>query len=221
MRRLPKGCVRGTNQAERGGIYLALVLGMVMPWLDACGISPRIAHQGSAYFEHCNAADLDPARSMEQRRECWAAWLEYYAGGQPADRQRYARDRFAALADGQELAALGPEDLVSAPGDTPPVSAPPGIADPASAAPPVMSDVTPSGSAEDAGAATPESESRPVEPPPPPPLTPPRTQTTRRACSAYCEPRWDACVARCQSRDRRGCVEACEAEYRFCSGACP
>ena len=203
---------------------MAMEMGASPTWLRAlalfalssaaCGVSPRVAHTGNAYFEYCHAADLDPTRSNEERRNCWAAWLEYYAEDQPVERQRYGRDRFASLVNDRALAELGVVEAALPAADDPAT----GSALPGEAAQP---DATPVPADADEAPPTPASEVRPVEPPPPPPLAPPRSQAPPSACNDYCEPAWDTCVARCESRDRRGCVEACESEYRFCQGACP
>jgi hypothetical protein len=63
-------------------------------------------HQSEAYYERCHAADLDPARSTEDRRRCWTAWVEHYRVGMPPERVSHARRRLAALNDGIALEPL-------------------------------------------------------------------------------------------------------------------
>jgi hypothetical protein len=71
-----------------------------------CGASPRMLHQSEAYYERCHAADLDPARSTEDRLRCWTAWVEHYRVGMPPERVSHARRRLAALNDGIALEPL-------------------------------------------------------------------------------------------------------------------
>lgn len=63
-------------------------------------------HQSEAYYERCHAADLDPARSTEDRLRCWTAWVEHYRVGMPPERVSHARRRLAALNDGIALDPL-------------------------------------------------------------------------------------------------------------------
>ena len=63
-------------------------------------------HQSNAYYERCHSADVDPARSVEQRERCWTAWLEHYSWNQPPRRVRYAERRVVALRHGETVAPL-------------------------------------------------------------------------------------------------------------------
>lgn len=63
-------------------------------------------HQSNTYFEHCHAAELNPERTMDERKACWSAWLEYYAEPQPPERRAYAAGRIAAIERGESLNPL-------------------------------------------------------------------------------------------------------------------
>jgi hypothetical protein len=39
-------------------------------------------------------------------------------------------------------------------------------------------------------------------------------------CAAGCQPRWDACTARCEQGDRAACLRACRLEFRCCARGC-
>lgn len=65
-----------------------------------------MVHQSNTYFEHCHAADLNPERTMEQRKACWSAWLEHYAEPQPPERRAYASARIEAIERGESLHPL-------------------------------------------------------------------------------------------------------------------
>ena len=65
-----------------------------------------MVHQSNTYFEHCHAADLDPERTMDERKQCWGAWLEHYADSQPPERRAYASERIAAIERGEAIHPL-------------------------------------------------------------------------------------------------------------------
>lgn len=74
--------------------------------LVACGASPRMVHQSNTYFEHCHAADLDPGRTMDERKACWSAWLDHYGEPQPPERRAYASARIEAIERGEAIRPL-------------------------------------------------------------------------------------------------------------------
>ncbi|MEM7606864.1 MAG: hypothetical protein AAF411_16025 [Myxococcota bacterium] len=215
--------------APRGTLLLALLL-------LGCGASPRMLHQSSVFYEQCRAAELNSQLGVDQRRECWAAWLKYYAAGQPIERVGYAQDRRIALAYGDELAPLPdrqdpswelasrpPDDADSAdaaddvPADENAATEPSAEPDADSQA----SDISSADFRQDPGA--PPGRHFPVRQLPPaedPPLPGPPRGSTRSACASVCDPAWDGCVRACVELER-ACVHACEARHRRCEAACP
>ena len=70
--------------------------------LGGCGTSLRMVHQSDAYFERCHAADYDAVVTRDERRTCWARWIEHYTPGQPPDRVAYASRRVRELGEGRD-----------------------------------------------------------------------------------------------------------------------
>lgn len=196
-------------------------------------------HQSEAYYERCHAADLDPARSTEDRLRCWTAWVEHYRVGMPPERVSHARRRLAALNDGIALdplpdvrpsytatfmaleAAEAPDarpggastDGGVPPADTPDTSAAPSTTE-ASAGSNVATD--------DSSSASPRpiaSGRDPSRIPPRPRPQAPRAASPTHPCTPVCQPRWDACVDRAASRGLDG-LEACRIEHRVCMNGC-
>lgn len=159
-----------------------------------------MVHQSNAYFERCHAADFDSTVRPGLRRECWARWLQHYTPGQPPDRIEYARNRLAALDDGEEIEPL-PGMRQTAIGSTSTASFLPAGADQGGEQPMV---VLPD--------ATQQALESPAPDRPPPP-------TMIGACASVCAPRWDGCIAACDGR-AEGCRESCEHEHRTCMRGC-
>jgi len=194
-----------------------------------CGASPRMLHQSEAYYERCHAADLDPARSTEDRLRCWTAWVEHYRVGMPPERVSHARRRLAALNDGIALEPL--------PDVTPSYTAtfmaleaaegPDARVEDASEAPSVEPAEADAGVASSTTSATPdESAPSPTEPardpsriPPRPRPLAPRAASPTHPCTPVCQPRWEACVDRATARGLDG-LEACRIEQRVCMNGC-
>lgn len=166
-------------------------------------------HQSTTFFERCHGTDADPRATVAQRHACWTAWVDYYAQEQPPEQVQYARNRCDALGRGESLPplpGLGPSvpetvtrsylalsvDSSSATNDA-------GVA--------ATGTDASAGSATDAGSAAGRDHT----------IAPPAGGST--ACSTFCVPRWDQCVARCDDQGR-GCRDACQTDYRTCLGGC-
>lgn len=192
---------------------MRLIAPCVLLLVGGCAPSLRMVHQSNAYFERCHGADFDPTVRPDLRRQCWARWLQHYTYGQPPDRIEYARNRLAALEDGETIAPL------------------PGLARTAVGTSFSASFLTTSARSDDAAATSGDAvpaelsddqqreatvgDVPPVEPPeelPPPP-------NVTGACAGVCTPRWNECVRRCDHRVE-GCREACETEHRTCMRGC-
>ena len=206
-----------------------------MGLMAGCSPSLRMVHQSNAYFERCHAADFDASVSTEDKMGCWQAWVEHYRAGQPPERVVYARERVAALTQGDILvplpgmqeAAVGPSyaaTTYAAGGDEPAAASadsdPPAGADGnGGVASPLGANGQPNGidppSAALGGApiaphvAAATSRMAPPEPP----------RVGDPVCANVCEPRWEACVAQCANRPP-SCLEACSTEHRTCMGGC-
>lgn len=205
-------------------------------------------HQSEAYYERCHAADLDPARSTEDRLRCWTAWVEHYRTGMPPERVSHARRRLAALNDGVALEplpdvtpsytatfmALEAAESPDARAEHGEVDAGAGIAPSNTAAsgdttnPGVTTTpevATPSNVAA-TGDEPPSASPRPTAPgrdpsriPPRPRPLAPRAASPTHPCTPVCQPRWDACVDRATARGIDG-LEACRIEHRVCMNGC-
>lgn len=205
-------------------------------------------HQSEAYYERCHAADLDPARSTEDRLRCWTAWVEHYRVGMPPERVSHARRRLAALNDGIALDPLpdvtpsytatfmaleaesdarvedGAQDAGVAPSNSD-ASAASAATNATSTNPSVAANPDPSvtgTTAEEPPTASP----RPTAPgrdpsriPPRPRPLAPRAASPTHPCTPVCQPRWDACVDRATARGIDG-LEACRIEHRVCMNGC-
>lgn len=206
-------------------------------------------HQSEAYYEHCNAADLDPARSTDDRLRCWSAWVEHYHQGMPPERVSHARRRLVALESGITIAPLpdvtpsytstfmaleaAPPSASTSPESTADAS----VATTAERTPPATTDAnetrtdTPpsDGRPSDAGStAVPTAERTspsshpardPSDVPPRPRPLAPRASSPTHPCTPVCQPRWDACVDRASTRGLDG-LEACRIEHRVCMNGC-
>ena len=203
-------------------------------------------HQSEAYYERCHAADLDPARSTEDRLRCWTAWVEHYQVGMPPERVSHARRRLAALNDGIALdplpdvtpsytatfmaleAAESPDARVEnadntgeavgdVSSDTDASAASSVAANPAATNPSVAASATP-----EPPTASPRSTAPARDPsriPPRPRALAPRAVSPTHPCTPVCQPRWDACVDRATARGIDG-LEACRIEHRVCMNGC-
>lgn len=198
-----------------------------------------MVHQSDTYFEHCHGADLDPRLRVEQKHACWSAWLDHYAEGQAPDRVRYAEERCAALAAGEQLPPLPgtsaavsytsssltmPDGAMSQELDAASDAAPDSTAEP-SDDPPVLQE-TPPATVETAGGEEPETSEGPdpdvVQPRRYPqvrytPPSPPRMNES--PCQSVCDPGWEQCIVPCRQRGE-ACTVACEVEYRSCMNGC-
>lgn len=198
--------------------------------LLACGASPRMVQQSATYYERCQAAELNPARTMDERRECWVAWLEHYTIGQPLERISYAQERRIALAHGEEVAPLPDQvdpghELRSTQEAT--ASAEPEPAgdgeDPSETEPDgadsVQAIVDPNVFRQDEGAPPGRHFSvRTVAPPDEAPVPGP-PGVGDGPCGTACNPAWYRCAERCNGRSG-GCMNACVSHHRQCMGGC-
>lgn len=200
-------------------------------------------HQSEAYYEHCHAADLDPARSTDDRLQCWSAWVEHYHQGMPPERVSHARRRLVALENGITIAPLPDVTpsytstfmaLEAAPPSASSSESTSDALDAATAERPTIdasesrTDTPPARPSDDvlataSPAADATSPSRPVRdpsdvPPRPRPLAP-RASSPTHPCTPVCQPRWDACVDRASARGLDG-LEACRIEHRVCMNGC-
>ncbi len=64
----------------------------------ACGPSLKQVQRSEQAYEQCYGADYDPAVSPNQRRACWANWLQARSSAEPPERVRYAEMRLEQLA---------------------------------------------------------------------------------------------------------------------------
>jgi hypothetical protein len=200
-----------------------------------------MTHESTSYFERCYATDLEERASIEDKRLCWAAWLEHYTTGQPPDRVRYAEDRLAALARGEsqpplrrQAAAVAPAAPIDA-GVAPPVDASVAVVSDASVDAIVATDAsvaaTDGAVAADGAVAVAADAAVAVDPNAPPPRRPwqrrpvvpppPALPAAGHApCRPVCDPKFNDCIARCGDRGTP-CHHACKAEYQGCMQACP
>ena len=172
-------------------------------------------HQSATFFERCHATDADPRATVAQRHACWTAWVDYYAQEQPPEQVRYAEGRCDALARGESLPPL--------PGLGPSVDETYTASYLALSVDTQPEDVAVSATTGDAGATTPSTEAAASLPADADiahaDRTPAPPSGGTSACSTFCVPRWDTCMARCDDQGR-GCRGACETHYRTCLGGC-
>lgn len=191
-----------------------------------------MVQQSATYYERCQAAELNPERTMDERRECWVAWLEHYTTGQPLERVSYAQERRIALAHGEEVAPLpdqvdpGHELRSSQEASTSAAPEPDGPVE-GSEAPEAAPDGTDSGQAiadpnifrQDEGAPPGRHFSvRTVAPPDEAPVPGP-PGVVDSPCGSACNPAWYRCAERCHGRSG-GCMNACVSHHRQCMGGC-
>jgi hypothetical protein len=79
-------------------LLLPPLLGVAWAW--GCGPSVQSIYEGNVRFEHCYRLDIDVNISPTHRLACWQEWLRVYTYGQVRDRIEYARQRLAALQQG-------------------------------------------------------------------------------------------------------------------------
>lgn len=196
--------------------------------LLACGASPRMVQQSATYYERCQAAELNPVRTLDERRECWVAWLEHYTLGQPLERIGYAQERHIALAHGEEIAPLPDradpghelrssqeEDVQIAPVSVDEVLEPESDPNPE----PTEAIADPDAFRQDEGAPPGRHFSvRTVAPPDQAPVAGP-PGTADGPCGTACNPSWYECAEGCSGRSE-GCMNACVSRHRQCMGAC-
>ncbi|MFK7999052.1 MAG: hypothetical protein AB8H86_05620 [Polyangiales bacterium] len=203
--------------------------------LLACGASPRMVQQSATYYERCQAAELNPSRTLDERRECWVAWLEHYTIGQPLERISYAQERRIALAHGEEVPPLPDQvdpghELRSSQEDVASPNAVPeaGAAD---TEPPETASEGESSEQDDRAIADPnvfrQDEGAPpgrhfsvrtVAPPDEAPVPGP-PGVVDSPCGTACNPAWYRCAERCHGRSG-GCMNACVSHHRQCMGGC-
>jgi hypothetical protein len=195
-----------------------------------------MVQQSATYYERCQAAELNPVRTLDERRECWVAWLEHYTLGQPLERISYAQERRIALAHGEEIAPLPDRED---PGHELRSSQEQSPSGPTSAYTPdvamgltgeesqtLEADVEntqaiadPNVFRQDEGAPPGRHFSvRTVAPPDEAPVPGP-PGTSNSACGIACNPRWYECAERCNGRSG-GCINACISHHRQCMGGC-
>jgi len=188
---------------------VALVATVMATASLGCGPSLRMVHQSNSFFERCHGADFDSSVTPDQRGQCWSVWLEHYTLGQSPDRLVYARQRIVDIQTGQESVAPMPGMPTSqvegsytasylslgAP-DTVPES-------------PDQTETTDEATAEATASAAP-SEAQPRRP---------RAPNADHECSEVCEPRWDACIARCDN-PHGACRHTCETHHSTCLAGC-
>lgn len=212
---------------------------LVLSAVAACGASPRLVQQSATYYEHCQAAEMNPERTVDERRECWVAWLEHYTIGQPLERISYAQERRIALAHGDEIDPLPDrvdpgfelrssqevaEETRVAESDSDETRLAPAIAESDSdaagnAAPEAQAIADPPVFRQDEGA--PPGRHFPVRTVPPPddaPIPGP-PGIVDDPCGTVCNPAWYSCADRCNGR-AGGCMNACLSQHRQCMGAC-
>lgn len=174
-------------------------------------------HSGNVYFERCSGGDRDERYTDAERRHCWDAWLTHYTDGQSDERISYARERVTHL-DPERNAliemATGEAGLEAevASSDEARAHLPP------SEAPIVVLTGTVTGAETDRE----ERERRPAREETPELRDrhrPTRPRTSTAHCDGTCLPPWEACVDRCDDRDR-ACHNACRQRFRVCSSGC-
>lgn len=200
-----------------------------------CGASPRVLQQSSVYYERCRSAELNPDRTVDERRECWVAWLKYYANDQPIERKAYAQERRIALAHGETVTPLPDSEQDPAyelrstfadPEDEEPETLPSETRETADS-----SDASETEDSQDEIASAPPFRQdqgappgrhfpvRALPPAPDAPPPPPPDHGANVACKAVCDPNWNECVARCE-RYGSSCFELCETRHLRCVAAC-
>ncbi len=218
-----------------GALWCAALVGI------GCGASPRMLHQSNVYYERCNAADFDPARTFEQRTACWEAWLEHYATGQPSPRVRHAEARRDACQAGEAVDAL-PDLDVTLREDSPTPNEGRLVQTEGVESDPVQTEIGESWSTNDTsdpegdppvqvrgvrteartttdGEIVLEAEVAEPERIRAPALRRIGTGSAPNPCNEVCLPRWDSCVHRCRGRSS-ACVDACRSDHHVCMGGC-
>ena len=190
-------------------VALALPLSAV-GWVSGCGPSVQSIYEGTVRFEHCYRLDLDVDISASHRLACWREWLRVYTYGQVRDRIEYARQRIAALEEGDKsrptlnvMAGRRPEErswYLSEPAPTS-AHAPP---------PPMWKPESPSGG-----------------PPPPPPASaeakPKPAEAPRDGCTAECRNEYSTCNEACAGdagAEKPKKCQTCEPDYKKCMRRC-
>ncbi|MFT5354228.1 MAG: hypothetical protein ACI9KE_001433 [Polyangiales bacterium] len=194
-----------------------------------------MVQQSAAFYERCQAAELNPVRTLDERRECWVAWLEHYTPGQPLERVSYAQERRIALAHGEEIAPLPDRED---PGHELRSSQEPSQSGPTRGETDVAVGSTQEASETlEASAENPQAiadpnvfrqdegappgrhfSARAVAPPDEAPIPGP-PGASNGACGIACNPRWYECAERCNGRSG-GCINACISHHRQCMGGC-
>jgi len=176
-----------------------------------------MVHQSNNYFEHCHGADFDVSVTPDQRGQCWSVWLDHYTLGQSPDRLVYARQRIVDIQTGQESVAPMPGMPTSQIEGSYTASylslgAPdPAPEDPDEAQNEAQNEGQNEGEATAPDApAPPAAEARPRRP---------RAPNSDHECSEVCEPRWDACIARCDN-PHGACRHTCETHHSICLAGC-
>lgn len=96
------------------GLMDRLVLASCLLASIACGPSLKQAQRSIERYEQCYGADYDPTVALEQREECWRAWLSDRVEGDAPERVRYAKMRLAQLASNGSTRPL-PDPVVDPP----------------------------------------------------------------------------------------------------------
>jgi hypothetical protein len=175
-------------------------------WAFGCGPSVQSIYEGNVRFEHCYRLDIDANIASTHRLACWQEWLRGYTYGQVRDRIEYARQRLAALQQGDTsrpalnlMAGRRPEERGFYLSEPAPTSA--------NAPPPPM------WKAESPPAA--QAVSAPAPPPKPP--------APGESCGADCRSDLEACTDECAgdggTAKPKKC-EGCAADYKKCMRRC-
>ena len=180
-------------QRATGVVSALLAVALVV----ACGPSLRRTYQSDNAFVRCFDMDYNPARSADEKRQCWQTWLGEYVYNQPEDKIAYAELRLEEIADG-----------ISVPG-------PPG--------PDGAFDQRPIPPKPDGGV-EPEvdEEPEPAEPEQPPAVEEADGGTAELPgsdCEASCKKSYVPCSEACESEEGE-CAAACEAGYKACMRGC-
>jgi hypothetical protein len=187
-------------------VALVLVLSGI-GWALGCGPSVQSIYEGNVRFEHCYRLDLDVNIAPTHRHACWREWLRVYTYGQVRDRIEYARQRLAALEQGDNtrpalnlMAGRRPEErswYLSEPAPTS-AHAPP---------PPMWKPESPGST-----------------PPAEPPASAEKPSTTPgEECSRDCRAAHASCNEECEGKadaEKPGKCASCDPDFKTCMRRC-
>lgn len=167
----------------------------------ACGPSIRRTYQSDNAFERCFDIDYNPARTADDKRDCWSTWLGQYVYNQPSDKIAYAELRLEELEKGISVPGPpGPEGAFDQrPEPLATDSADGGVDD----APETAPGETAVAAQVDAG---PEDAGLPELP--------------QGDCEAACKRSYLPCSSACADSEDDACSAACEISYKTCMRQC-